>query len=170
MFQYWTFVISILTAFFVAVQSRNLVLKFSTNESTKTTGDLINKIIMGLCAFFLIFMSGCDNGTVSTHFPKFEGFIVFVALLTSGIVGWNAWRKKDSKVELTDYDSQEFEVFLWVSITSLVASALHMVITIRRELKIKNSRLSKISQKLKKSKEVTKNVIAARTNIELAAL
>ena len=31
MFQYWTFVISILTAFFVAVQSRNIVLKFSTN-------------------------------------------------------------------------------------------------------------------------------------------
>ena len=168
MFQYWTFVISILTAFFVAVQSRNIVLKFSTNESTKTTGDIINKVIMGLCAFFLIFMSGCDNGTVSTHFPKFEGLIIFVALLTSGILGWKAWTKKDPKVELTDYDAQEYVMFNWVAIVGILASFLHMIITIRREFKNKNSRMSKIAQKLKKSKEATANVIAASTNIELA--
>ena len=161
MFQYWTFVISILTAFFVAIQSRNLVLKFSTNVNTKTTGDLINKIIMGLCAFFLIFMTGCDKGTVSTHFPKFEGFIVFVALLTSGILGWNAWNKKDPKAKLTDYDEQEFDLFTWIASIGIAASLLHVGVTIKREFDNDKSKFSNVSQKFTK---LSTKTIAGLTN------
>ena len=72
---------------------------------------------MGLCAFFLIFMTGCDKGTVSTHFPKFEGFIVLRRIGHLGYIRMDSVdTKKTPKPNSQTTMNKNSYLFTWIAI------------------------------------------------------